>query len=70
MQMTKDYIHWFNMDLSFQDVVKELSNFPSIYVLPNGLVLLAWHRGELGGGIGLRMLEAKVCEMKRLFVYH
>jgi hypothetical protein len=34
----------------------------------SGLFLLAWHRGELGGGVGLRMLEAKVIEMKRLFV--
>ena len=69
MQMTKDYIRWLNMDLSFQYIDKELSNFPSMYGHPNGLFLLAWHRGELGGGVGLRMLEAGVCEMKRLFVY-
>ena len=60
MQMTKDYIRWLNMDLSFQDIDKELLNFPSMYGPPNGLFLLAWHRDELGGG---------VCEMKRLFVY-
>jgi putative acetyltransferase len=69
MQMTKDYIRWLNMDLSFQDIDKELSNFPSMYGPPNGLFLLAWQRGELRGGVGLRMLEAGVCEMKRLFVY-
>jgi len=69
MQMTKDYIRWLNMDLSFQDIDKELANFPSMYGPPNGLFLLAWHRGELGGGVGLRMLEAGICEMKRLFVY-
>jgi ribosomal protein S18 acetylase RimI-like enzyme len=69
MQITKDYIRWLNMDLSFQDIDKELLDFPSIYGPPNGLFLLAWHGGELAGGVGLRMLEPKVCEMKRLFVY-
>ncbi|MBC8460367.1 MAG: GNAT family N-acetyltransferase [Deltaproteobacteria bacterium] len=69
MQITTDYIRWLNMDLSFQDIDKELSNFPLMYGPPNGLFLLAWHRGELGGGVGLRMFEDNVCEMKRLFVY-
>lgn len=69
IKITKDYIRWLNMDLSFQGIDKELSNFPSMYGPPNGLFLLAWHKGELGGGGGLRMLEAGVCEMKRLFVY-
>jgi len=31
--------------------------------------LLAWHEDELAGGVGLRMLEPTVCEMKRLYVY-
>ena len=69
IQITKDYIRWLNMDLSFQDIDKELSDFPSMYGPPNGLFLLAWHRRKLAGGVGLRMLEHKVCEMKRLFVY-
>jgi putative acetyltransferase len=69
VQTTKDYIGWLNMDLSFQDIDKELSNFPSMYGPPNGLFLLAWHRGKLAGGVGLRMLEPKICEMKRLSIY-
>ncbi len=69
MQMTKDYIRWLNIDLSFQDIDKELSNFSSVYGPPDGLFLLAWHNGELAGGVGVRKLEAKVCELKRLFVY-
>ena len=69
MQITKDYIRWLNMDLSFQDIDKELANFPSMYGPPNGLFLLAWYECELGGGVGLRPIEAGVCEMKRLFVY-
>jgi GNAT superfamily N-acetyltransferase len=69
IQITKDCIRWLNMDLSFQNIDKELSDFPSMYGHPNGLFLLAWHRRKLAGGVGLRMLETKVCEMKRLFVY-
>lgn len=69
MQITNGYITWLNMDLSFQNIDKELSDFPSIYGPPNGFFLLAWHEGELAGGVGLRLLERKVCEMKRLFVY-
>jgi putative acetyltransferase len=69
VQMTNDYIAWLNMDLSFQGIGKELSDFPSMYGPPNGFFLLAWHGGELAGGVGSRLLTAEVCEMKRLFVY-
>ncbi len=69
MQITRDYIRWLNMDLSFQNIDRELSDFSSIYGPPNGLFFLAWHNGELAGGVGLRKFDAKVCEVKRLFVY-
>jgi len=69
MQITKDYIRWLGMDLSFQDIDKELSNFSLMYGPPNGLFILAWHNDEPVGGVGLRLFETKICEMKRLFVY-
>lgn len=69
MQITRDYIRWLNMDLSFQDIDQELSDFSSMYGPPDGLFLLAWHNEELAGGVGFRKFDAKVCEMKRLFVY-
>ena len=69
MRITKDYIAWLNIDLSFQDIEKELSNFASVYSAPNGLFLLVWYNGQMIGGVGLRKLETKVCELKRLFVY-
>ncbi len=40
-----------------------------MYDPPNGLLFLAWHEDELAGGVGLRMLDPTVCEMKRLYVY-
>jgi len=70
VQVTEDYIRWIKMDLSFQEIDKELSEFSSMYGPPNGLFLLAWYGSELADGIGLRSLELKVCEMKRLFVYN
>lgn len=69
IQVTKDYIRWLNIDLSFQDIDKELLEFPSIYGPPDGLFLLAWDGEKLAGGVGLRIFEHRICEMKRLFVY-
>jgi ribosomal protein S18 acetylase RimI-like enzyme len=69
LKITKDYIEWLDMDLSFQDVNRELACFSTMYAPPNGLFLLAREAGELAAGIGLRMLSAEICEMKRLFVY-
>ena len=40
-QIVDDYMVWLNVDLSFQDVEKELADFPSMYQPPNGLFLLA-----------------------------
>jgi putative acetyltransferase len=69
IQITRDYISWLNMDLSFQDIDKEFSNFPSMYGPPQGLFLVAWSEGVPAGGVGLRVFSASICEMKRLFVY-
>jgi putative acetyltransferase len=68
-QLVKDYIRCLNIDLSFQDIDKELWDLPLMYGPPKGLFLLAWYKDELAGGVGLRMLEPAVCEMKRLYVY-
>ncbi len=69
IRITRDYIRWLNMDLAFQNIDQELSDFSSMYGPPNGLFLLAWHNGKLAGGVGFRKFGAKMCEMKRLFVY-
>ncbi len=69
IRITKDYIQWLSMDLSFQDIDRELLNFPVMYGPPDGLFLLALREGVPAGGVGFRPLEAGICEMKRLFVY-
>jgi GNAT superfamily N-acetyltransferase len=69
MQLTRDYIAWLDLDLSFQDIDREFSCFPAMYGPPDGLFLLAREDGRLAGGVGLRPLAPGICEMKRLFVY-
>jgi hypothetical protein len=68
-QITRDYMNWLNVDLTFQNVEKEFSEFTTMYGPPDGAYLLAFEDDELAGGVGLRKLQAKVCEMKRLYVY-
>lgn len=69
LKMTGDYIEWLHMDLAFQGIDEELSNFPLMYGPPDGVFLLAWQGREPVGGVGLRKLAPGVCEMKRLYVY-
>jgi len=68
-QVIKDYLHWLDMDLSFQAIERELADIPSMYGPPHGLFLLAWHKNEVAGGVALRKLTPSICEMKRLYVY-
>lgn len=69
VKMTRDYIAWLNMDLGFQGIDEELSDFPSMYGPPDGAFLLAWQGEKHAGGVGLRRFAPGICEMKRLFVY-
>ena len=41
---------------------------PGKYSEPNGTILLVWEGQGIAGGVALRPLENKICEMKRLFV--
>lgn len=69
LRLTRDYIDWLKLDLAFQNIDAELARFSSMYGPPYGLFLLAWRGDDLCGGVGLRRLEMRICEMKRLFVY-
>jgi GNAT superfamily N-acetyltransferase len=68
-QITRDYIAWLNLDLSFQNLEREFADFAQVYGPPGGAYWLAFVGGALAGGAGLRSLEPGVCEMKRLYVY-
>lgn len=68
-QITRDYLDWLNIDLSFQNIEREFADFAQVYGPPGGAYWLAFAEDELAGGVGLRPLEKGICEMKRLYVY-
>ena len=59
------YTEWLPIDLEFQGVSDEFTNFPNDYEL----LLLAKQNGEPIGAVALKKHNDDVCEMKRLFVY-
>jgi putative acetyltransferase len=52
----------------FKGFEEELAALPGDYAPPRGRLLLALSDGEPVGCVGLRPLDAKHCEMKRLYV--
>lgn len=64
----KQYSEALDFELNFQNFQKELSGLPGEYASPDGLLLLAFYRGESVGCVALKRLDNKTCEMKRLFV--
>jgi ribosomal protein S18 acetylase RimI-like enzyme len=63
-----EYIQWLNHDLSFQNIDDELNHFPEKYKEPEGTFFIAKENHKIIGCIGVKKLENKICEMKRLFV--
>jgi ribosomal protein S18 acetylase RimI-like enzyme len=63
-----EYAGTLDFGLDFQNFDKELANLPDDYTRPAGCLLLAFHKGQLAGCVGLRKLSDGICEMKRLYV--
>ncbi|MEE8285768.1 MAG: GNAT family N-acetyltransferase [Gammaproteobacteria bacterium] len=63
-----EYTESLDVDLSFQNVDQELSEFPGSYMPPTGVLLLASRGGKIAGSVAMRKLDAAACEMKRLYV--
>jgi GNAT superfamily N-acetyltransferase len=57
-----------DFDLEFQDFEAEMARFPGEYAEPSGCILLARGGERTLGCVGLRRLDAGLCEMKRLYV--
>ncbi len=67
-ELFKEYAASIGIDLSFQDFNAELDGLPGKYAEPEGVMILARTRGEPCGCVALRKIDARICEMKRLYV--
>jgi putative acetyltransferase len=56
------------IDLNFQDAEAELKALPGKYSPPAGCMLLAEVDGHVAGCVALRPLDARTCELKRMYV--
>jgi ribosomal protein S18 acetylase RimI-like enzyme len=67
-ELFRQYAASIGSDLSFQDFNAELDGLPGKYAEPDGVMILARKRGEPCGCVALRKIDARTCEMKRLYV--
>jgi carbonic anhydrase len=63
-----EYANALGFKLCFQGFDQELATLPGGYAPPQGRLLLARVDGAVGGVVGLRPLEGRRCEMRRLYV--
>jgi ribosomal protein S18 acetylase RimI-like enzyme len=67
-QLFLEYAKSLNFSLCFQNFDKELESLPGAYSPPTGRLLVAMRASEPAGCVGLRRLDERACEMKRLYV--
>jgi ribosomal protein S18 acetylase RimI-like enzyme len=67
-ELFKEYAASIGIDLSFQEFNAELDSLPGKYAQPEGAMILARRKGEPCGCVALRRIDARTCEMKRLYV--
>jgi ribosomal protein S18 acetylase RimI-like enzyme len=64
----REYAVGLGFDLGPQGFDKELAGLPGRYARPAGGVWLAVEDGDVAGCVALRPLDARQCEIKRLYV--
>jgi putative acetyltransferase len=66
--LIEEYAASLDVDLSFQNLDRELAHLESEYAAPTGAFLLAEENGDYVGCVGVRQLAADTGEIKRLYV--
>jgi putative acetyltransferase len=64
----REYAEAIATDLEYQGFAAELAALPAPYVPPNGALLIAHAGADVAGCVGLRPLDSRTGEMKRLYV--
>lgn len=66
--LVQEYQRSLGIDLEFQGFSSELAHLGEMYGPPDGALFLARRQGVPVGCVGVRRLDARTCEMKRLYV--
>lgn len=64
----REYADALGVNLDYQGFDEELRELPGSYAPPAGTLLLARNDGEVVGCVGVRPIDERTAEMKRLFV--
>ena len=64
----QEYADSLGVDLNYQGFDRELRDLPGDYAPPTGTLLLARRDGDIVGCVGVRALDERTAEMKRLYV--
>jgi ribosomal protein S18 acetylase RimI-like enzyme len=67
-QLFLEYAASLGIDLCFQGFEQELAGLPGKYAPPEGALILALVDGKPAGCVALRLIDAELCEMKRLYL--
>ena len=67
-ELFDEYAVSIGIDLTFQNFEQELIHIAEIYTPPEGALLLAKQDAIPAGCVGLRKIDGRRCEMKRLYV--
>ena len=63
-----EYADSLGVDLGYQGFDREVRDLPGEYAPPSGLLLLARQDDDVVGCVGVRPLDERTAEMKRLYV--